>query len=73
MFADYGPGGLTSVYLQILGGLGVAFCLALAGVMALVKERRAARGFLIAAGVVFVLAILLACLAKGLGETFHLV
>ena len=72
MLADYGPGGLTGIYLLMLGGLGVAFCLVLAGVMALAKKRRVARGFLIAGGVVFVLAILLVCLARGFGETFHL-
>jgi hypothetical protein len=72
MFADYGPGGLTGIYLLMLGGLGVAFCLALAGVLALGKERRVARGFLIAGGVVFVLAIFFVCLARGFGERFHL-
>jgi len=72
MFADYDPGTLTGFYVLLLGGIGVAICLALAGVMALFKERRVARGFLIAAGGVFGLAIVLVCLAIAFGKTFHL-
>jgi hypothetical protein len=72
MLADYDPGTLTGFYLLVLGGVGVAFCLALAGITALFKKRRVARGFLIAGGVVFGLAILFFCLALGFGKTFHL-
>ncbi len=72
ILADYDPGTLTGFYLLVLGGAGVAFCLALAGVTTLFKARGVARGFLIAGGVVFGLAILLFCLAIGFGKTFHL-
>jgi hypothetical protein len=71
MFADYDPGTLTGFYLLVLGGVGVAFCLALAGVTALFKERRVARGFLIAGGVVLGLVILLFCFAIGFGKRLH--
>jgi hypothetical protein len=73
MLADYDPGTLTGLYVLLLAGLGVGFCLVLAAVLALGKERRAARGFLIAAGAVACVAILLVCLAVALGKRFHLV
>jgi hypothetical protein len=72
MLADYYPCTLTGFYVLMLGGLGVAFCLAMAGVTALFRERRVARGFLIAGGVIFILAILLVCLAVSFGKAFHL-
>jgi hypothetical protein len=72
MLADYDPGTLTGFYIVLLSGLGVVFCLGLAGVTALFKERGVARGFLIAAGVIFGLGILLCCLSVALGKTLHL-
>ena len=72
VLADYDAGTLTGLYILLLSGLGVALCLIFAGVMWLLKQRRAVRGALIAAGVVFGLAILLFCLAIGFGKTFHL-
>jgi len=73
MLADYDPGTLTGFSILLLAGLGVAFCLALAGILALGKERRVARAFLIAAGVIVCAAILFACLAVALGKRLHLV
>jgi hypothetical protein len=73
MLADYNPGTLSGFYFLLLAGLGVVFCLALAGVLALCKARRVARGFLIAAGVIFCAGILFACLAVALGKRLHLV
>jgi len=72
MLADYDPGTLTGFYILLLSGLGATLCLIFAGVMMLLKNWRAVRGWLIAAGVVFGLAILLFCLAIGFGKTFHL-
>jgi len=73
MLADYDPGTLTGFYLVLLSGVGVVFCLVLAGVTALLKERRVARGFLIAAGVVFGVGILLCFLSVALGKRLGLV
>jgi uncharacterized protein (TIGR03382 family) len=73
MLADFDPAMLPGFYVLLLAGAGIIFCLALAGVLALGRERRAARGFLIAAGLVTCVGILLARIAVALGKRFHLV
>jgi uncharacterized membrane protein YjjB (DUF3815 family) len=73
VLADFDPAMLLSFCVLLLAGAALIFCLAAAGVLALGKERRAVRGFLIAAGVVTCVGILLARLALTLGKRLHMV
>jgi hypothetical protein len=70
--ADYDPGTLTASYIILLCGIGVVVCLVLAGGMALCKDRPAAQRFLIAAGIVACVALLLALLAVVFAKRLHL-
>jgi hypothetical protein len=72
MLADFDPAMLVVVPVFLIAGAGIIFCLASAGVLARGKERRAARGFLIAAGVVACVGVLLARLAVALSKRFQL-
>jgi len=71
MLADYDPGTLTGFYIICLAGMVVVFCLVGAGVSALMKSSKAARRWMIAAGVCIALAVLVVvaeiCLAKRIG------
>ncbi len=72
ILADFDPGTLTGFYALLLSGLGVVFCLALAGMLALGKNKGAARRSLLAAGAVAIAGVLLAWLAVALGQRLHL-
>ena len=72
ILADFDPGTLTVSCVLLLAGLGVAFCLALAAVLALGKKKHAARRLLISAGAMALAGLLLACLAAAFGQRVHL-
>jgi hypothetical protein len=73
MLADYGPGGLTSLLIIFGSGFVFAICLIGALISFLIKQKKAAQDFVIAAGVVFLACWLLVITASILGRYFHLV
>jgi hypothetical protein len=72
MLADYGPGGLTSVFIIGGSGLVVAVCIVGALITYFLNQKEAARSLLAVAGVVFLACWLLVILASILGRYFHL-
>ena len=73
IFADYQPGGLTSVFIIFVFGFLIAGCLIGAMFTYLIKQKEVSESLLIAAGVAFLVCWVLLIIAGILGKHFNLV